>query len=299
MLSYRSRIARCSLTEFRSCAAHSYGFTLAEVLITLTILGIVAVIGISSLVQTYKKRMVVSRLKIAYSMLDNMTRMSYAENGYPPNSTVNTEIFYNYFGKYLNIAKDCGTPAYATSYYKSGCFKRMSYRKPNETENAKDDDGNELKIDGWTDLDGSSYNQGGYGQGWYYKVLLKNGMGLGVCLNHAQDHGYSFLVDIDGPNHGDSKLGQDVFQFTYFAPANYMNKATYKKCKNPGLFLGAYFPSNADKSCLVSREVLLEKCMKNGKYDTAFRNGSGCSGLIIKDGWKISSDDPWGYAHKK
>lgn len=46
------------------------GFTLAEVLIALTILGVVAAIGITSLVQNYKKRITIVKLQRAYETLE-------------------------------------------------------------------------------------------------------------------------------------------------------------------------------------------------------------------------------------
>ena len=49
-------------------------FTLAETLVTLTILGLVAMVLIPSIMKNYQKRLTITRLKMAYSMLDNMTQ---------------------------------------------------------------------------------------------------------------------------------------------------------------------------------------------------------------------------------
>ena len=49
----------------------------------------------------------------------------------------------------------------------------------------------------------------------------------------------------------------------------------------------------------IPRAKFLNYCKENGTYQGQRWNGMGCSGLIIKDGWKISSDYPWAYAHKK
>ena len=56
-------------------------FTLAEVLITLAIIGIVAALTIPSLVQSYKERQYVSQLKKTYSVLQNAFQMAIAEHG--------------------------------------------------------------------------------------------------------------------------------------------------------------------------------------------------------------------------
>ena len=292
------------IEDMKKCA-----FTLAEVLITLSILGIVAAISIPNIIQNYQKQATVSRLKMAYSILDRLTQQSYIENGYPPlNSAVDKNIFDTYFGKYLNIAKECGL--YNKTYWKmnmdSGCFKSGTFSEPGVTGNNKDGNGEERKKDTFVNLDGSNYDQGGYGPSSYYMVLLKNGMGLGVSLNHAPQNGFSMVVDIDGPNRGDSKLGQDVFQFTYYFN-NLSPSRQYKnnKCPNIGLLPGAWKPEDMNESCqpvkgaVSPREYLKERCKEGGTNYVAFPNGSGCSGLIILDGWKISSDYPWTYAHKK
>ena len=57
------------------------GFTLAEVLITLGIIGIVAALTIPSLVANYRKKVVVSKVKKAYSALQQAVKLSEADNG--------------------------------------------------------------------------------------------------------------------------------------------------------------------------------------------------------------------------
>ena len=288
------------------------GFTLAETLITLTILGVIATFVVPNIIKNYQKRMTITRLKMAYSMLDSLTQMSYIENKYPPiEASMSKSLFDTYFGKYLNIAKTCGmwnqtegTMSDGGIFGKTGCFKQgTSSQGGNPYVNNKT--GEAYVSDMFYDLDGGDNNQGGYGPSGYFMVLLKNGMSLGVSPNFATQNGYSILIDIDGPKKGDSKLGQDVFQFTYFAPvlgARNGNPNYYKNvnnCKNPGLLPGAWSPASMGASCTVTREYLKDRCKEHGINTSPFRNGSGCSGLIIKDGWKISSDYPWDYAHKK
>ena len=56
-------------------------FTLAEVLITLGIIGIVAAMTIPTLVQNYKKKVVETKLVNFYSVMNNAVKMSEIENG--------------------------------------------------------------------------------------------------------------------------------------------------------------------------------------------------------------------------
>lgn len=60
---------------------HSHGFTLAEVLITLGIIGIVAAMTLPTLIQNYKNRVVETRLKKFYSTMNQAVLMAEAQYG--------------------------------------------------------------------------------------------------------------------------------------------------------------------------------------------------------------------------
>lgn len=89
------------------------GFTLAEVLITLGIIGIVAAMTIPNIVGNYKKKVIETRLQRFYSVANNALLASQAENEswdfwyFETNSTVqNTEEWYNiYLAKYWKTVK--------------------------------------------------------------------------------------------------------------------------------------------------------------------------------------------------
>ena len=57
------------------------GFTLAEVLITLGIIGIVAAMTLPSLINNYKKRETVEKLKTTYSLISNAMERAKADYG--------------------------------------------------------------------------------------------------------------------------------------------------------------------------------------------------------------------------
>ena len=57
------------------------GFTLSEVLITLAVIGVVAVLTLPDLIQNYQKSVTETRLKKAYSMLTQVVEMAKIENG--------------------------------------------------------------------------------------------------------------------------------------------------------------------------------------------------------------------------
>jgi len=56
-------------------------FTLAEVLITLAIIGVVAVMTIPTLISDYQKQVTVTKLKVTYSTINQALRLSAIDNG--------------------------------------------------------------------------------------------------------------------------------------------------------------------------------------------------------------------------
>lgn len=90
-------------------------FTLAEVLITLGIIGVVAAMTLPTLIANYDKKVTAAKVKKAYSELLNAIRMSEAHNGemkywtYPSAWSIeNTRNFVNeYIKPYYNDLREC------------------------------------------------------------------------------------------------------------------------------------------------------------------------------------------------
>ena len=100
-----------------SRSRHIKGFTLAEVLIALVIIGIIAAITISSLIQSTQKQEFVSKLQKTYSVLSQVTNQIIAEEGSPKGNDSwmqNLDDLYDMYKKHLNNAKECGSV--------TGCF---------------------------------------------------------------------------------------------------------------------------------------------------------------------------------
>ena len=89
-------------------------FTLAEVLITLGIIGVVAAMTMPSLIQNTKEKEVISKLKKFQSLMSQAFLMSVNENGTPDNwgldanFNIQTPVLSDKFIPYLKITKDCG-----------------------------------------------------------------------------------------------------------------------------------------------------------------------------------------------
>ena len=98
------------------------GFTLAEVLITLTIIGVIAAITIPNLMQSWRKYQIEVGLKSAYSILNNAVNVAKANSGLSitemletayntsSNHSIRTNFFVdNYLLPNLKTQKTCKT----------------------------------------------------------------------------------------------------------------------------------------------------------------------------------------------
>jgi len=100
-----------ALSQRRGSAS---GFTLAEVLITLVIIGIIAAITVPTLISKYQKEQTVTKLKKAYSTLAQTTNRAIADYGPmlnweigPGNTDDNsTKFVKKYITPYMNILKE-------------------------------------------------------------------------------------------------------------------------------------------------------------------------------------------------
>ena len=219
-------------------------FTLAEVLITLMILGVISILTIPALVRKIEDMQTVTQVKSAYSIFANAYLRAIAENGTGDNWDIGTTNssqgairFYNYLKPYLNIKKTCGNNA--------GCFAK----------NYKSLNGNAA----WTDIDTQSV---------FAKGQLQNGMSFLFWIN-KRDINVNFggmalatvLVDVNGltaPN----RLGYDTFEFTFY-PA----RLSYSYVTSGSNSCNITIPSSTGLTCSVW-------ILKHGNMDYKYRDVS-------------------------
>ena len=103
-------------------------FTLAEVLITLGVIGVVAAVTLPTVIKKYQVKTTVSKLKKIYSILDQSARRAIDENGTPDlwgradgNNFDSSKIIYDKISPHLKIIKNCGS--------ENGCFFEGMYKK--------------------------------------------------------------------------------------------------------------------------------------------------------------------------
>ena len=168
-----------------------FGFTLAETLITLGIIGIVAAITIPGLISEHQKRTTVTKLQRAISILNQAYRLSYDEVGelsIEESFSMKSEEYFNkYWAPYLKTALLC-TSAAQCGYTKEAPFKYL-----NGTE--------------WTLLLVLKTQRTTFytADGFLYIILT----GIGSDNNDYVSSNL-VLVDING-NKGPNQFGKDVF----------------------------------------------------------------------------------------
>ena len=233
-------------------------FTLAEVLITLGIIGVVAAMTLPSLVQNYRKSVVENKLKSEYSLISNAIRMSEAKNG---------------------SSEDWATCDEAYSFE---CTKSFfdTYLAP-ELKTVKIC-GNDNKEECWTEPVSLSGKKG------YLSPLidigltaiLSNGTSLYMWAGGQNSEAAHLQIwfDIDGPTKGKGIIGADVFgTITFFKAREERRAGTFMQGCAKLLDVDNY-KNDTEYGC--SKDV-----------DTQFA-GFYCGALIEQNGWKIPKDYP-------
>ena len=235
------------------------GFTLAEVLITLGIIGIVAALTIPTLIQNYQKKETATRLTQTYSILSQAVRMAQVEYGdistwgyqndkdtshnFADTYKMASVIAEKYFLPYIKIAKNYGT----TTPEKAGFVSDYNTK-----------DGRVYKVT------------------VQYLVELINGVVLMFYYNgNINSDGTAFklsnptiFVDLNGKS-GPNTQGIDFFAFVLDSSQNKLVA-----------FGDGY-----------SRDALKNYCKKDSSL--ALYDNLRCTELIKIDNWKIADDYPW------
>ena len=171
-------------------------FTLAEVLITLVIIGVIGALTVPALIQNTQKQELTAALKKTYSTLSQVTQQIIAEEGNLEEWSPSLDDIYNAYKEKLNVLKDCGTSA--------GCWPQSPYTKFL----------NGNKASSNRDIDGDSN---------WRKLVLSDGVSIAIdfgippCSSVWDNGGLKnscgrVYADINGAK-GPNQLGRDIFFF--------------------------------------------------------------------------------------
>lgn len=171
-------------------------FTLAEVLITLGIIGVVAALTIPTLVNNYRKKQFETGLKKEYSVLLQALDM-YKQDNETPLKKEDTEQshgeFKNKIKPYLKILVDCGDEQ--AGKYEAKCVQNGYYTQD--------------KKYTYKTYSGNIANEDLFDDG---QIILNDGSHL--LFENVGNRGAVFVsIDVNGYNKLPNKWGEDVFTF--------------------------------------------------------------------------------------
>lgn len=178
-------------------------FTLAEVLITLGIIGVVAAMTIPNLIQANKAHVLSARFVQTYSILQQAFKQMEADDVSLNPADYGTGKFYKTFMNYLQAPFDCGLGGsmgqLSGNKLSKPCYLNLS--------NDKDSDKPYKTLDGKTNASRSILDDG--------QIALQNGTLL-LFENAAADSGYIIIsADLNGYNNPPNRLGYDLFTFQF------------------------------------------------------------------------------------
>jgi len=231
-------------------------FTLAEVLITLVIIGVVAALTIPTLITNYEKKVNAVKAKQAYALLTQAFRLSSVDNGSPSEWNVfplgessyeNTEAALNkYLLPYLRNPIFCGN--------------------------------------GYTEETKKKCGAGSFSAGQDY--FLQNGSILSITPMQILGGVFNMVIDVNGPQKP-NKEGSDQFQFSLYGDNQL---SPYK----PTLSMTREEILAGKQIVLYDDGNTFHVACKKDKADTSdhyYRLG--CTALLMMDNWEFKDDYPY------
>ena len=178
------------------------GFTMAEVLITLGIIGIVAAMTLPSLINNKKNKELETAFKKNYSVISQALNMYYAQNGerLTPENVKNIRLK-TILMDYMKVLHDCGMG----SYDSEACI-------PNYGENHEDNPKIYKTFNGKTEMNLRMFDDG--------QFVLNDGS-LILIENYFSKPGTVYIsVDVNGHLKNPNRLGHDLFMFQLDSKGN-------------------------------------------------------------------------------
>ena len=175
-----------------------FAFTLAEVLITLGIIGVVAAITLPAVINNSRNKQLEAGLKRAYSVTSQALDLYQAETG-ERYTLENAEkhTLKPILMKYLKTVEDCG---FGANKVNESCI-------PNTGHSDYDPDNNKAKAS-YKTYNGKEVNMNFFDDGQFVMndgslVLLENEIAARVFIS----------IDVNGYNKKPNRLGHDLFMF--------------------------------------------------------------------------------------
>ncbi len=225
------------------------GFTLAETLITLGIIGVVATLTLPNLMADYKKKTYVAQLQRTYNMIINAFQNFMVDEDvqslndtylYVSYSTADTEARIKQFlNKYMRVTKNCGSVFYSGNSNTTVLDGKSCYASSYKSVAPGSDGGAFIVGDQNTK---------------YYCVAVNTG--ATICMSGiTSSHAMKLSIDVNGKK-GPNTMGRDAFSL---------------RVNNKGDISEGFSPGFTGDECMAD----------NGRTYGA----EGCFTKILNDGW--------------
>ena len=260
-----------------------FGFTLAEVLITLGIIGVVAAITLPSLIQNYQKKTYIEGLKVGVSIFEQGFKAAMAEDGV--DDLADTTMWKNCDGTNFS---------YSSSEWRDKCqpelskyFKGIKFESVPDMQALGDSSNIMTNTDTCRKLVGKTNK-------WYYlndkskcrgwkniAVTLANGMRADMFVGSegvSYKAGSITALDVNGGK-GPNTWGRDTF---------------YLIILRDGRVVGGYSKAHAEAYAKYNNKDItsvIESYKTQREADcnnTTTEEGIACSGRVIDEGWVMN-----------
>ena len=267
-----------------------FGFTLAEVLITVGVLGVVAALTLPNIKLAYSKKVTLAQLQKTYSYMANTIEMSEYHNGKVKRWDLDMpakDFFEKYFKNYMKYALEM-----SSSQLELPEGERKFINGSKVTGEASDAVYKTYKKD-------SPENQQGY------HIIMMDGSMISLYKIRATEgssikfDAFVIVIDTNGES-SPNTLGKDIFVFTLSKNAGFIPVG---ECANGRAPMGSGVsgisrtctgganptPNNARKMYNGTSSMTSPTYSCNSEY-----KGYWCAALIKLDGWKMEKYYPWG-----
>lgn len=224
-------------------------FTLAEVLVTLGIIGVVSAMTVPTLMQNHQRKTYVTQLHQVYNLFQQAflqyTNDKNALNLHEAGLTSVAEVN-NFMKTYFKVVQSC------TNF--TDCFYNGQYRN----------------------LNGTNLTNGNYWPGSNAPCfVLANG--ASVCVEHSKYHtSYGHItIDINGKS-GPNIAGRDLFFVSYYNDGSIDEAGIPPSCRTSGTGCGSGKTNPKDV-----RAAIGAGCASRG-------DAKGCFGLLLNDNWEMN-----------
>ena len=226
-----------------------FAFTLAEVLVTLGIIGVVSAMTVPTLMQNHQRKTYVTQLHQVYNLfqqaflqyINDKNALNLHEAGLISSAEVS-----NFMKSYFKIVESCTD---FTECFYDGSYKNMS----------------------GTDLTNANYWPGASAAPCF---VLANG--ASVCVENSKYHTtYGHItIDINGKK-GPNIAGRDLFFVTYYSDGSIDEDGIPPECRTSGTGCGSGKTNPKDVRAAV------------GANCSSRSDAKGCFGLLLNNNWEM------------